>query len=200
MSNDIAQPLPRLEDFEQLVKEANAGDPDALTALKHMLDERPEIWHAVADLGRHAQMGLIRSLAGGDRLVTESRCRSAKQMETELAGENCGPLERLAIKRVVSFWFEAQFADLLPMHTKREAKLRGDMQKAAQRRFDAAIKSLCLVRKLLPAAAQQTADSGCKKARAKRKADAAFTPKNRIGGLFAWQTEEVLGDSVVGAN
>ena len=146
--------LPTREDFQAMVDRANAGDAQALADLRQTLDEHPEIWRAVGDLAVHARSSMIRLVANGDQLLAESLLRKADEMEQELGGLNPSPLERLAVQRIVACWLELEFTDgMHPMpagETLKQAKFSLEVKAAAQRRFQAAVKSLTLIRKMVP--------------------------------------------------
>ncbi len=141
--------------FEELVRRANGGDAVALADLRAFLDENPTVWQTVGDLAAHARLTLVRHIARGDQLVAEAVLRQAEAMEKELAGPAPTPLERLAIQRVVACWLELQYIDMLHPYPQgeslKQARFVLDLKLAAQRRFDSAVKSLALVRRLLPA-------------------------------------------------
>jgi hypothetical protein len=146
--------LPTRLDFEELVKHANAGDRSALTKLQCLLDERPEIWRAVGDLGQHAKLSLIRLIAAGDQLVMESVRRSADELERHLAGDSPSPLELLCARRVAACWLELQVVNCKHPQPDgenlRQQKFILELKESADRRFHFAVKSLALVQRLLP--------------------------------------------------
>ncbi|GAG50850.1 unnamed protein product, partial [marine sediment metagenome] len=146
--------LPSRQDFDALVKKANEGNEDALAQLRQLLDNHPEIWQSVGDLAAHARMTMIRMISNGNRLLSESLHRKAEQMERELAGTSPTPLETLAVKRVVATWLELQLTDTIHPRpqgqTLKHERFALDLKRAAQRHFDTAVKSLALVRKMLP--------------------------------------------------
>ena len=57
--DDLSDCLPSQLGFEDLVKEANAGNPAALAQLRKTLDENQQIWRAVGNLALHARMVLV---------------------------------------------------------------------------------------------------------------------------------------------
>jgi len=141
-------------EFDAIVRKANAGDQQAILDLRGYLVAHPEIWHAVGDLVRHAEEALIRLIARENQLLAESLRRKGQELRDQLAGSHELPLERLVVERVVAAWFELQFASIkYPAdHGKSVALARFICQykESAQRRFDAAMKSLVLIREKLP--------------------------------------------------
>ena len=145
--------LPCREEFQALVKLANSGDTDALAKLRTLLAGHPEIWQSVGDLARHAQLNLTRLIARGDELVFESLQLKLAELRLELTGAVSTPLTALAVDRVVTAWLELQSADIkFPADagdTLQMARYVVQLKTSAQRRFDAAIRSLVLVREKL---------------------------------------------------
>ena len=149
------QPAPiSMEEFADLVNRANAGDEEALAGLRYLLDECEQIWQHVGDLGKHAEMTMIKLIANGNKLIAESLARKAADMRSELSGPNPTPLEQICVQRVVAMWLEMQWTDTtFPEPTGKTLDVQKFVLKrkdSAERRFSASVKSLMLVRKLLP--------------------------------------------------
>lgn len=146
--------MPSQEDFAELVKRANAGDNDALAMMRKTLDSCPEIWQRVGDLATLAQLSMVHLIANGNKLVSESLLRKAEQMKTELLGPSPSKLEKLAVERVVACWLEMEYlATAYPVakgETLGQARFALKQKESSERRFNAALKSLALVRKMLP--------------------------------------------------
>ena len=146
--------MPSQEDFAELVKRANAGDDNALAMMRKTLDSNPEIWERVGNLAAHAQLSMVRLIAGGNKLVTESLLRKAEQMKAELAGTSPSKLEKLAVERIVACWLEMEYlATTYPVAkggTLGQARFALKQKESSERRFNAAMKSLTTLRALLP--------------------------------------------------
>jgi hypothetical protein len=151
---DLSEYLPSKIGLTELAKQANAGDPAALAALRKTLDENPQIWQAVGNLSLHARMVMVDALAGGDLFAKDSLMRHAADMEKNLAGPSQSALERLAVQRIVACWMETHYAALQGPeptgNTLKHAKFALQLKESAEKRFHAAIKSLTLIRKMLP--------------------------------------------------
>ncbi len=150
------RPRTRQEMLAALVERANNGDKAALKKLREVLDSQPEIWQSIGDVAQHARLTLMRLIAGEDRLMLESLQRQTAQMENDLLGSSNTPLEELCIQRIIACWLQLQYADTMCVSATSEnitqAKFWSDCQQRADRRFNAAIKSLSAVRKFLPSA------------------------------------------------
>jgi hypothetical protein len=152
--------MPTRHEFDALVKAANGGSDEALDALRTLLNGQPEIWRHVGDLFAHAKESLIKLIAGDNQLLVESLRRTVDEMEVELLGDSASRLERMAIQRIVATWLELQFTDTVHPEPQgkslAQVKFALDLKNSAQRRFDAALKSLSLVKKMLPGEAATT--------------------------------------------
>lgn len=152
-SRDEAR-LPNREDFERLVHLANKGDERSVERLRQTLDECPEIWQQVGDLGRHAEIEIINLAAGNDRLLRESVTRQLEELKRDLAGPEPSALEKLAVDRVVACWLHVQHVDIRVAQVgdnKTEAKYWAKRQDQTHRRYEAAMKMLVTLQQLLPA-------------------------------------------------
>ena len=166
MSNkdDLSEFLPTKLGLPELVKKANTGDQASLAQLRRTLDENPQIWRAVGNLAQHARMVLVDAIAGKDQLAKDSLLRHADEMEKDLAGPSPSPLERLTAGRIVACWLETHYAALQGPeptgNTLKHAKFVLQIKESAEKRFHAAIKSLSLIRKMLPSSATTGAKPG----------------------------------------
>ena len=97
---------------------------------------------------------MVDALAGGDLFAKDSLMRHAADMEKNLAGPSPSALERLAVQRIVACWLETHYAALQGPeptgNTLKHAKFALQLKESAEKRFHAAIKSLTLIRKMLP--------------------------------------------------
>ena len=154
--------MPTQEEFADLVKRANTGDDAALAMMRRTLDANPEIWQRVGDLAVHAQQSLVNLIAGGNKLVSESLLRKAAEMRTELSGPKPSKMEMLAVERIVACWLEMEYlATTYPVakgETLGQARFVLRQRESAERRFQAAMKSLTTLRTLLPKCDQSKTD------------------------------------------
>jgi hypothetical protein len=162
MTTNSQTMMPNQEEFAGLVKRANAGDDDALARMRQTLDSNPEIWESVGNLATHAQLSMVKLIAGGNKLVSESLLRKAEQMKGELAGASPSKLEKLAVERIVACWLEMEYwATTYPVakgETLGQARFALKQKESSERRFNAAMKSLTTLRALLPSGDVQSSD------------------------------------------
>ncbi len=87
----------------------------------------------------------------------ESLLRSADDLEKKLAGPSPSPLEQLSARRVAACWLQLQFTNTLHPQpdgqTLRQQKFVLKLKESAEHLFDNAVRSLALVRKLVPGVA-----------------------------------------------
>lgn len=139
--------------YLRLVREAEAGDRQALEKMRALLKHLPGFWRAYDDVMEIALEAQLRATCGGNLMLQESRRRQAAEMTDELAGEECPLVEYLLAKRVAVCWLQMQHADVIyyqnlqgmEPHWIDSHERRRDR---AQRRFLSACKTLATVRKL----------------------------------------------------
>jgi hypothetical protein len=78
--------LPTRLEFEELIRQANEGSETALEQLRRVLDQQPQIWQKIGDMGGHALQSLYRLISGGNKLVMESLERRTDEMRRQLEG------------------------------------------------------------------------------------------------------------------
>ena len=159
----IRPPMPSREEFEKIVKAANAGDRKALSELRRTLDERPEIWQRVGNLSSLAGTSFLCLASNGNHLVRASISRYVAKLRKELLGLKATPLERIAIERLLLSWAMAHYTDCVVLSLTSASPGTMSMwlkrQAQASRQLDQAIKSLATLRRLLPAAERASAKS-----------------------------------------
>jgi hypothetical protein len=203
------QPLSTAEAFARLRQRANAGDLAAQTALKQFLNANPQLWEQLGNLARHAEMSFVKQLSAGDWLCGEAIRRKASKMRRKLAGPAPTLLEKMAVERIVACWLELQNTAMACLESQRKVDWASywlKRQEQADKLYRAAIKSLALIRELLPASAQPVAaipkdsasvcagnTASSRNVHAKRKSRAGFAEDlvavngcgvNRIAGLL----------------
>jgi hypothetical protein len=138
--------------LKALVEKANAGDAEALGELRAFLDDNPQLWKRLGDMGAHAEAAWVELIANGDRLVAESVKREADRLREELRGESPGPVERLLVDQVVVSHLRVQYLQTRsadsPGVTKGQVAALARQVEGARRGYLSALKTLVLVRKL----------------------------------------------------
>ena len=143
-----------VDQLNALLPAANAGDQYALSELRTILDTHPLLWEQVGDLGRQAELALVRAAAGRNTVAKDAIFRRLDGLRREVAGPAPSPLERLLADRVALGWLGLAVAEGT-YHQALERRLdRGDDEfhqrrvERAQRRYLAAIRALATVRRL----------------------------------------------------
>ena len=145
-------PLPDKKSFDDIVALANTGAPEAVTALRELLDNHPMIWKQVGDLAHHAVLTLVRMLSQGNELIQQSVLKSVEELTSDLAeSDSPNVMEQLLISRVVCNWLECQLAITLAGSMGEESLVRSrfhlKLRESSQRRFQQSVLGLQQYRK-----------------------------------------------------
>lgn len=147
------KPPTAAEALKELTRRANDGSESALDALRQLLDRTPELWRTAGDIGSIAERAWISTLSAGDKLMEESIRRRLAELKAQLAGTTATPMEALLIDLIGVTWLAAQDGEISA------ATSGGSIQQAAhrlrraessQRRFAGAVRTLAVLRSLLP--------------------------------------------------
>ena len=141
--------------LEELVGRAMRGDREVLPALRDALDRYPALAKQAGDLAARAEDAWLDLLAGQDLFTAEAVRRQLAALRAELAGPQPSPLERLVVDRIAACFLQLQYADVTYAQARdpgasvaalREMQRR---QEGAERRYQAALRQLAVIRKLL---------------------------------------------------
>ena len=136
------------------MRRANSGNETCLAGLRKLLDEQPEIWRAIGNVSALAQKSWIALIGNGNKLVEESIPRQLKELKAELSGPNASPLETMLVDLVATTWLAAQHGEAIAASPEggslQQASLRLRRAESSQRRFLNAVRTLTMVRALLP--------------------------------------------------
>jgi hypothetical protein len=141
--------------LEGLVSRAMRGDREVLPALRDALDRHPALARQAGDLAARAEDAWLDLLAGQDLFTAEAVRRRLAALRAELAGPQPQPLERLVVDRIAACFLQLQYADVTYAQARdpgasvaalREMQRR---QEGAERRYQAALRQLAVIRKLL---------------------------------------------------
>ncbi len=137
-----------------IIKKANAGDADALAALRDWLNANPQVWGQLGDLNRVAEAAWIKLISNGDTLTAESLRRQLDQVKEDLNGEEPSAVEKMLGDAVTATWLETKYLEASMADGTGGSKTQAGMflkrLESAQKRHLAAIRSLVQTRKLLP--------------------------------------------------
>jgi len=167
---------PKTLTLQELVEAANQGSAAALKALRHVLDEHPEIWQKAGNLAAHAEQTWTRLVADGNALALESIRREAERLRGTLLGPCPSPIERLLVDQIVACWLQAKHAEVASasqVSSVIQARFRDQRLDRAQRRYLSAMKTLSQIRGLtqsLPAAAMSRAGASTPPGKARQNA------------------------------
>ena len=140
--------------LELLTRKANAGDQQALAALRRFLDEHPEVEEHVGDLARLAEATWVELLVGKDALSGEAVKRQLSQLKDGLAGSRPSAVEKLVVDLVAVNYLaekQAEIAAAAPGNTSLDqAAFRLKRAESTQRRYLNSLKMLSHLRALMP--------------------------------------------------
>ena len=142
-------------ELQPLLEQAAQGDRSCLPALRKAFKAHPELVAHFGSLAKHAELSLIRLAAGESLLASEAMHADLAALRERLLATAKTELERLLVLRVCLAWLHVSFADVV--YTGIAKDLLSPITHAAmvrlesaERRFQAAAKSLALVQKLRP--------------------------------------------------
>ena len=139
---------------------ANRGDPRAQQAIKQCISVSPGLCQQFGNLATHAETALIKLVSGGEVLTATAITQQAARMRRDLAGPAPTLLEEMAAQRVVACWLGLQHCEMEFLHNQASvhwARYWLARQAQADKLYRQAVRSLVLVRELLPATPQSGA-------------------------------------------
>lgn len=154
--------LTQAEALQELARRANAGSDSAVARLGQLLDMEPGIWDRVGDVAALAERAWTDLLSAGDKLLELSIQRRLLATKEGLLGREPTPLERLLVDVIVTTWLAAMQSEMTAAQVGGTPQLsisRARRAESAQRRFACAVRTLSMVRALLPRAVRSQAES-----------------------------------------
>jgi len=136
-----------------LVDNATRGDRQAVLALRQYLQGHPEIWQEAGDLAKLAAEQQLHLISNDDVLLRESLLLQLDAFKQQLIEPPGSPPETILIDRIAVCWLQANLADVVLGQNAQAGKGQWEfLQKRAERaqkNLLAAVKELCMVRKLV---------------------------------------------------
>jgi hypothetical protein len=128
-------------------------DDSVLPGIRQFFDEHPDVWKKLSDIGYAADLALARLAAKNNTVLTEAYMRRLAEMKSELVPPDALPLEKLLVASVCSCFLAAGEAQITATENLERSPGRADFLSRrldrAVKRYQAAIKTLALVKKLL---------------------------------------------------
>jgi len=158
---DMAKEQPRspeeppvVAELRALVRQAQEGGASVLPRIREILDEHPEIWRHVGNLGLLVERAWLSVLTNDDSVGMEALRRSIEELRADLAGAHPTRLEKMLVDQVIANWLEVKHAESVsadpgPASLDQAAFCLKRLE-SAQRRYGDSIKSLATIRQLLP--------------------------------------------------
>jgi hypothetical protein len=135
------------------VRRAGEGNEKCLAGLRQLLDQNPELWRVAGNASALAERVWAELVACGNKLTELSIPRKLAELKAGLAGTAPSPLESLLIDYVGVTWLAAQEGEIAAAQAgggPEVARLRLRRAESAGKRFTGAVKTLSLIRALLP--------------------------------------------------
>jgi len=151
---------PVVDELRWFLDRARQGDDSVLPKLREILDTRPELWQYYGDLALHTQRAWIDLIAGTDLMLKESVALKAREMKSELAGQNPSKLELLLSDRAVACFLQLSHADARAAEAMSDGSCKqlidfwSKRQNGANKRFTTSLGALATLRRLLPKTTQ----------------------------------------------
>ena len=140
------------EVFQRVRDRANRGDVRAQSVLTILLDGRPDICSELGDMAKHAERSLIETITQNDWVVSRAIKLQAAKLRKSFSRPGQTPLEDLAVQRIVACWLQLQFVESKVSQANGElerAKFWSHRQNQAHRLYEAAERSLVLLRSIV---------------------------------------------------
>jgi hypothetical protein len=152
-----------LEKIREMITRAKNGDRTVLPMLRKFLDVNPKFWKKYGDMSLEVEHAWINRISGHDLVLRESLIRRVAQTRSELRGDASGPLENLLITQIIATQLQGEYADALSAQANNPALPRATFmlkrQESSARRHLASIRTLALIRRLLPRSLAHTGQS-----------------------------------------
>jgi hypothetical protein len=144
---------PLIQRLAELVSRAEKDEMSALSEIRQLFDQHPEVWQHYGDLTRQVEVALADLIAAGDIALKEATLRKADELKNELAVPETPILEELLAANLVICWLAVTHAELTAARAQgvslNHAAFLEKRRNLSQQRFLAASKTLATVRKLL---------------------------------------------------
>lgn len=149
--------------FQELVRRAGEGNEACLKGLRELLDKNPAIWQAAGNVSALAERHWVEALSNGNKLADESIPRKLKAIKAELLGSDPTPLEILLVDVIGVSWLAAQHGEIAASRqdgSVQQTASRLRRAESGQKRLLSAVKTLAVVRALLPRALPEPEKKG----------------------------------------
>lgn len=155
--------LTQAQAFQELVRRACEGNEACLKGLRDFLDKNPAIWQVAGNAATLAEKHWVEALAAGNKLAELSIPRKLKQFKVELLGSDPTPLETLLVDVIGVTWLAAQHGEISASRqdgSTLQIASRLRRAESGQKRLLSAVKTLAVVRALLPRALPEPEKKG----------------------------------------
>src|SRR5262249_44515302 len=116
------------EDLLHAIQRGQAGDREALPAIRALLDTYPALWVEAKTLVAEVERNWLQVLTGEDLVSREILGRQLQHHKYELGASEVTPLEGLLIETLASHWLQLQDAQLRAATHQRKCGYVNDYQ------------------------------------------------------------------------
>jgi hypothetical protein len=165
-----------LDRLNDLIKRGQ-DDDRLIPEIRQFFDEHPEVWQKLSDIGYAADLALASQAGRNNSAMTEAYLRRLAQMKAELVSPDSSQLETLLAASVCTCFLAAAEAQITAKENIDKSPGRCDFLDRrldrAVKRYQAALKTLALLRKLLlPAKSPSGIDASLnRRTRTRRRVD-----------------------------
>ena len=152
----VIRPDPLIDELQDLVARADAGDADALPRIKQLLDEHAQFTDHFGDVAKVAVECWLALYAANNAVLAEATRRKMVTWRASIADPNPSPLEALLIEQIMVCWMQSHYAEVMyaqAIETRASGPVLAEMagqEEAGQRRLATSLQQLAELRKLLP--------------------------------------------------
>lgn len=105
---DQRQPLTR-DEFEELVKQAESGDAEALAEIRTLMQSNPATWLPFGDLTEHVKRIFLSLMVHGNVVARESLNLQLEELTQSLLQGQVSPVRKLVIDQIVLCWLDVHY-------------------------------------------------------------------------------------------
>jgi len=151
----LSRPPSLAEELQRLGDAANAGDAAALTQLRQLLEQHPQISSKLGNLIQHAKETQLRRISNNEPLLGESIRMELERLKQDLLPPNPRAVHLLAVERVLLNYVEIHLYDTLYPDIAslglQQAKVVATAKNSAERRYAQSLRTLAALIRALPA-------------------------------------------------
>ena len=147
------------DEFDELVKQAEIGDTNALAELRALMRADAATWRRFGDLTEHVKQIFLGLMVQDSIVARESLSLELELLTRELHQGNQSPLRKLVIDQILILWLDVHYQQTMaaePREGKTDTEFLDRRLAKAQKRYFAALESLGKMDRILGLTADDT--------------------------------------------